>query len=69
MAQVAPNSFIETYQGVKIYHNDEDGFFGENGCDSFGYHDALADICAEIDDYWTGTEHGELNGFFANPAA
>ena len=55
--------YVSTYQGIKIYRND-DGYYGSNGPDQFGYHDKLEDIEAEIDDYWNETQHGELNGFF-----
>ena len=57
---------VETYKGIKIYHSpiNDEGYFGANGCDDFGYTDTVEEIRAEIDDYWTGSEHGPLNGYF-----
>jgi hypothetical protein len=59
---------VETHAGLRIYLSEE-GYWAENGADSFGYHETLADIREEIDDYWQGTEHGPLNGYFTGADA
>lgn len=55
---------IEAYQGLAIRFDPDDGYWAENGCDQLGYADTIDELKAEIDDYWGGTEHGPLNGFF-----
>jgi len=50
------NQFIETYRGVKIYFDQNDGFFATSGCEQFGYADAVQDIRDEIDDYFVGPD-------------
>lgn len=56
---------VETYQGLAIQFDPEEGYWAANGCDLLGYHDTVDELKAEIDDYWSGTEHGELNGYFS----
>lgn len=56
--------FVETHAGLRIFRDEECGYYAENGSDCFGYADTVEEIRAEIDDYWQGTEHGPLNGFF-----
>ncbi len=51
------------YKGIQIQCNC-DGYYAEHGSVSFGYHEDIRDIKNEIDDYWAGDEHGELNGIF-----
>lgn len=55
---------VETHAGVRIYRDEDSGYYGANGSDEFGYSDTVEEIRAEIDDYWQGDEHGPLNGFF-----
>jgi hypothetical protein len=56
--------FVETHASIRIYEG-EDGFYGANGSDQFGYADTIEEIREEIDCYWQGAEHGPLNGIFA----
>ena len=55
---------VGTYKGLTVYHEEGEGYYAENGPDCFGYHDDIDELHAEIDDYWQGSEHGPLNGFF-----
>lgn len=49
-------SSIETYKGVRIHHDDEDGYYAlqwlGHGWLSFGYTDTIEELRAEIDDHF-----------------
>lgn len=59
------NAPVERYTGLNLLLDTEQGYHAGNGSDSFGFHDTLDDLKAEIDEYWAGEEHGPLNGCFA----
>lgn len=50
MSAASNDRFIELYMGVSIYWNIEDGFWGQNGAQCFGYCDTAREIHAEICD-------------------
>lgn len=60
---------VGRHKGLVLMFDVAEGYHASNGADSFGYHDNIDDLKAEIDDYWSGTEHGPLNGFFTGEGA
>lgn len=60
------DQLIETYTGLRIFLNEDEGYYANNGPDGFGFCERIDDLKTDIDEYWLGTEHGEANGFFYN---
>ena len=49
-------NIVETYRGVKIRFDTEDGYHASFDNEGFGYADNVEDIRAEIDDYFAGPD-------------
>lgn len=67
--QTIADSFIERYQGLVIWQSG-DGFCACNGPDyAADNEETLDDAKRAIERYWSGDEHGPLNGFFTGADA